>query len=352
MKRFFYQYFCLIYSAIAAIMTVAAIVAIVEQIPIDKVNHDFGNTILMFILWFVVLFILAIPEKLIRGVNFGNFFVDCLNIALVSPIRFIFQIITIIRLHISASNGDKEFGKRVKLGKYQTVDTYYLFFNSEVYISERQRKKPVKKSEKQLTYERIVREMNQALDNANHFLTVNKRNDGRYNVYIVPLCNVDSKEFSPFSVQNNNYTGERHIKELYVNGHKIIEMDFDNTLVLSLRPGTYDFKIKVEGNAKTVSYSNSDSKVSKTFTLNNVYVGDEDVYLCVSMAFSPVVTQYQNISTGRIVKEEFEYFKKRYQFSRVSLETLNTVCNYWMAYKFEINEAHTQLSAQRYMRNH
>ena len=70
------------------------------------------------------------------------------------------------------------------------------------------------------------------------------------------------------------------------------------------------------------------------------------------MAFSPVVTQYQNISTGRIVKEEFEYFKKRYQFSRVSLETLNTVCNYWMAYKFEINEAHTQLSAQRYMRNH
>ena len=52
------------------------------------------------------------------------------------------------------------------------------------------------------------------------------------------------------------------------------------------------------------------------------------------------------------INETFEYFKKRYQFSRVSLETLNTVCNYWMAYKFEINEAHTQLSAQRYMRNH
>ena len=165
MKRFIYQYFCLIYSLVAPFITIATIVAIVEQITAELEYGKVGPSFLLFVVpWFIILFILAIPEKLIRGIKFGNFFVDCLNVALVSPIRFIFQIITIIRLHISASNGDKEFGKRVKLGKYQTVDTYYLFFNSEVYISERQRKKPVKKSEKQLYYESLVAKMNKELD--------------------------------------------------------------------------------------------------------------------------------------------------------------------------------------------
>lgn len=342
MKRFFYQYFCLLYSAFTAFISVAFIFAIVEQILIDMEAKVYGQTIIIVIIAFLSLYVLSIPEKIIRGVKFGNFFIDCLNVTLVSPFRVIFQIITIIRLHILANKGDTNFGHRVKLEKYGTVDVYYLLFNSE-----RLRKKP--KSEKQLYYEYLVNKMNKELDDANHFLTVNKRSDGMYNVYIVPLCAVSANQFYTFSVQNNSYTGNRYISELYVNGHKIIEMNFENTLVLSLRPGTYDFKLKVEGNVKSTQFLEADTKISKTFTLKNVSVGNEDVYLCVSMAFAPVYTEYRNVSSGNVVKEEFEYFKQRYQFSRVSLQTLNALCDYWMAYKTNVDQVYTQLSAQRFM---
>lgn len=354
MKRFIYQYTCLVYSLIQFIFSIAFIFAIIEQVEFDKEYGNYGNTIILIIILFISLFIMAIPEKFLRGVKNEGFWSDCLILTLISPIRFIFQVITIINVHIADNYGNDSFGTRGNDSCLLSNYIYYYLFNAEHedprngeerrFETKRGKEKRVKKAaERQAVYNEIMERMDRELNEAEYFLSSNKRYDGRYNVHIVPLCCVDGNELATFSVQNNSYNGYRHINELYVNGKKIIyDMNFENTISLSLRPGYYDFKVVVKGNVKVVGHSSSDTKINRSFTLSNVYVGDDDTYLCLAMVYGSVVTRYTEKYTGKFVRDEFNHFEKKHQFVQVSLSTLQNACDYWEAYNINVNQVFTQ----------
>ncbi len=359
MKRFFYQYTCLVYSLIQFFLSIAWINAIIEEVQYAKVDNDYGDVILVSVMAFIFMFLSAILDKFIRGIKNEGFWSDCILLTLVSPFRFLFQIITIIRVHIAYNHGNDDFGRRgtdtCRLSSY----LYYYLFNaqhedprngdSRVYESKRARQK---REERTKVYNEIVEKMERELQEAEHFLEVNRRSDGRYNVYIVPLCSVDGESLYTFSVQNNSYTGERYIDQLYVDGNKIIyDVKFANTISLSLRPGYYSFKIHVTGNVKVIGHTNSEQKVDKTFELKNVYVGDKDVHLCVSMIYGSVVTRYTERYSGKFVKDEFNYFDKNFQFAQVTLSSLKNACDYWNAYEAKITEVETQYSIQKKIQN-
>lgn len=358
-KRYFYHYFCLAYSFIQTFISVAFVVAIAEQIEFDKQYGDYGNTIIIIVISLLMLFILAIPDKFIRGVKNEGFWSDCLVLTVVSPFRFIFQLITTIRVHIALSYGNESFGKRGNTNCLLSNYFYYYLFNAEHedprsgaerrYETKRGKvKREKKRAEQQAVYNEIMGRMNREVDEAESFLRVNRRYDGRYNVNIIPLCSVDDKDLSTFSVQNNSYKGERFINELYVDGKKIIyDMNFANTVALSLRPGYYDFKVVVKGTVKATGYASSEGKVNRTFELKNVYVGDDDAYLCVCLTYGSVVTRYTEKYTGKFVRDEFDHFKKEHKFLQVSLGTLNQVCNYWEAYKVNIDQVYSGYAINR-----
>lgn len=337
MKKYLYHYSSLVLALAQLVIIIATVVECADSI--NTYGKLDGSDIAGIVIIFILLYFTAMIDRLLRKVDDHNFFVDCLLLTLVSPIRFICQIITIVRLHIAMKNGDLEFGKR---GSDGTL--YYLIFSTYSSASIKRKK------ERDQLYNDIINRMDKELDDAQHFLRVNRRSDGYYNVYIVPLCCVDSDKITPFSVQNNSYTGERYINELYVNGKKIIyDVNFSNTIVLSLRPGKYDFKVVVKGNVTPVMVTKKVEKVNKTFELKNVYVGDEDVHLLLGLLFGSVITQYiqKYRYTKKIVREEFEYFKRQTFFNQVSVETLTELCDYWMAYRTNIDQVYTQYSIGR-----
>lgn len=356
MKRYIYQYTCLIYSFIQLFLVLAWIFAIVEQVQFDREYNDFTDTIVISVMSVLFMFLSAIPDKFLRGIKNEGFFSDCILLTLVSPFRFICQIFTIVRVHIAMNYGNDSFGARGCTSYRMSEYLYYYLFNAKhenprsgqrIRIETKRGKQ--KREKQQAVYNEIVGRMNSEFEEAEHFLRVNRRSDGRYNVYIVPLCSVDGDSLYTFAVQNNSSNGERYIDQLYVDGKKIVyDMNFANTLVLSLRPGYYTFKIHVSGNVKVIGHSNSESKVDKTFELKNVYVGEGDTHLCVSMIFGSVVTRYTEKYTGKFVRDEFNYFDKSFQFAEVTLSSLNDICDYWMAYKTEVDQVYTQYAVSRY----
>ena len=123
----------------------------------------------------------------------------------------------------------------------------------------------------------------------------------------------------------------------------------DNPISLSLKPGKYDFKVVVKGEVKPIMVTKKVTKVDKTFVLRDVYVGEEDVHLCVGLIYGSVITQYiqKYRYTKRVVREEFEYFKNSTFFRQVSLEALTELCDYWMAYPSKIDSVVSQYSITR-----
>ncbi len=358
-KRFFYQYTCLIYSIVQFIFFLGMIIGIIESAAYDQELGDYTNTITLSIITVLILFISAIIDKLLRGIKNEGFWSDCLILTLVAPFRLICQIITIIRVHIAMSYGNNSFGMRGNNSCVLSKYIYYYFFNAEHenphsgeerrFETKRGKQKRIKKAaERQAVYNEIIGRMDREIEEAEYFLRVNSRNDGRYNVNIIPLCSIDNESLSTFSVQNNSYNGQRYINELYVNGKKIIyDMSFDNTISLSLKPGYYDFKVRVKGTIKATGFASSEGNVNRTFELKNVYVGDNDVYLCLCLIYGSVVTRYTEKYTGKFVRDEFDHFKKEHQFLQVSLDALNSVCDYWKAYKLDIDQVYSQYAISK-----
>lgn len=358
MKKVIYHYICLILAIFQCIIFIEGVKSTIKYGTGDLEYYGkiSGSTIAGVIIILLLMFVIAIIDKLLRGVKRYGFTLDCIILTLISPLRCIFELITIVRLHLSGLDDDS-FKRGSDYG------LFYMLFNSSIdrqynplkYKTKSKSKpiKPVKvkptkkkklsrkekKAQQNRYYQEIVQKMDNEVIEGENFLRVNRRNDGRYNVFIVPLCSVDDNNLSTFAVQNNEYNGERYINQLLVNGKKIIyNVQFQNTVALSLRPGTYDFEVNVIGEVKTSTYAKKVEKINKCFKLNGVIVGDNDVHLVLAMAYGSVVTQTVRTYTGEVIKEEFEYFKRRQEFGVVSINVLNKICNYWNAYQTNIDE--------------
>ncbi len=352
MKRFFYHYLCLIYSFIQSFMFIAMLVAVIKEIKLGAFYGGYGDMIIIIIASVILLFLMAIGDKFLRGVDNSSFWIDCLLLMLISPLRFIFQIITTIRVHYAYSYGNDGFGKRGNKEYHFKNYIYYYLFNSEHIDPKNGQSRKIetkrgkkKREEKQRVFDEIMNKYNGEADAARKFLKASRRGDRKYNVFIVPLCSIDADGFSTLAVQNNSYTGERYIDQLFIDDKKIIfDTRYPYSLALSLVPGYYDFKIHIAGNVKSVSSFDQNQEVDETFTLKKVYVGEDNVYLCASLIFGTVVTRYTERYTGKIIKDEFHHFEKRRNFAQVSLEALNTVCDYWSASVFKIDDIDTPFS--------
>ena len=88
-KRFFYQYICLIYSIVQFIFFIGLVSGLIETIAFDQEYGDYTNTISFSIITFVMLFISAIIDKLLRGLKNNNFWIDCLILTIVAPFRLL-----------------------------------------------------------------------------------------------------------------------------------------------------------------------------------------------------------------------------------------------------------------------
>ncbi len=336
MKRFFYQYLCLLYSLVQAFMSLAMIVAIVKEAKFASEGDGASNLITIAIICLVVWFVMAMLDKALRKLDNFNFFTDCLLLLLISPIRFIFQIITIVRVHIAHYCGNDQYGKRGNDHYYFSGYIHYYLFNADhtdfrspqnkVIESDRSRKK---REDKQRVYNEIVGKHKSEAEATKTFFHNSKRSDGKYNVYIVPLCAIDENKFSTFAIKNaNTRTGQLQIDELSIDEHKIINnVGIDGPFALSLRPGTYNFRVRVTGYVTSFPHNHRE-QIKETFTLK-VYVGDSNVYLCLSMIFGTVTMQYTQKYTGKVVKEEFHHLEQKRRFGTVSRDTLNAVCSYW-----------------------
>ena len=366
MKRFFYHYICLIFAIGQLVIFVESMRTSISSCMDDLEEYGAveGQTIFRIIAIVILLFLIAIVDKLLRKVKCCNFIIDCILLILVTPFRFIFELITLINLHIESLKDNHEFGKR------GTEGFYYLLFNTSNYYT-RTYSKPVKKgsntatnklknkkprlskAEKYAQQKQYIQEVfarkDAEIEESENFLRANRRSDGRFNVFIVPLCSIDNDKLVTFSVQNNRFTGNRYIDELYIDGKKIMhDMKYDNTLALSLRPGTYDFKIHLCGVTKSnKTYDKSDTKIDKTMRLDNVVVGNDNVYLGVFLVYGSVITQYVNTITNEVAKEKFDYFKKAHRFAQIPLNVLNSFCNYWEASMLKVDTVLTQYKFQK-----
>ena len=131
MKRYIYQYTCLAYSFVQLFIFIAMLYTLIGMIPYDQELGNYTNTITFSIFTFCLVFILAIIDKFLRGLQNESFWSDCLLLTLVSPFRFICQIITTVRVHIADSYGNDSFGERGCDSSYFPEYIYYYFFNAE-----------------------------------------------------------------------------------------------------------------------------------------------------------------------------------------------------------------------------
>ena len=344
MKKFFYQYFCLLYSIAQSFFFFTFLI----QGCIERFDPEISYVpVAEIIISFLCMYGSAMIECLIRKVKLTNFWLDSLLLFFLTPIRFIFQIITIVRLHLNYKNGgDEKFGQRGVLTRCYE-NGYYLVFNSGHYLSKTSAGKPVKKTKKQLQREQAEREVfgkrDDELQNGINFLYQYFRGDGRFNVNIVPLSAVndpisDYNDLGTFSHTNAVKGSDLYITEIRVNGILLLDIMTSNAVSLSLRPGHYDFMVKVEGGirSKSAMVTNSEQKISKTFELRNVEVGNNDVFLCVAMQFTMCYDEYYRGST--VVEQRCTSWKKNYQFVNVSRYDLESTCNFWNAYQFSIKE--------------
>lgn len=344
MKKYFYQYFCLIYSiAQSVFFFIFLFDGCIEEWDLDTLQASIAAIVISFLCMYAS----AMIERLIRKVNFSNFWLDSLLLFLLTPFRFIFQIITIVRLHLNAKNdGDEKFGQRGVLTR-SYENGYYLVFNSGHYISKNSTGRPIKKTKKQLQREQAEREVfgkrDDELRAGIEFLYQHVRSDNRFNVNIVPLSAVndpisDYNDLGTFSHTNAVKGSDLYVTEIRVNGVLLLDLMTSNAVSLSLRPGRYDFTVKVEGGvrSKSAMVTNSEHKISKTFELRNVEVGNNDVFLCVAMQFTMCYDEYYRGSS--VVEQRCTSWKKDYQFVNVSKYELEQTCNFWNAYQFSIKE--------------
>ncbi len=245
-----------------------------------------------------------------------------------APFRFIFQIITIVRLHIAIKNGDDEFGRRGCTSDAFGEYIRYYFFNSGVESGESTRRLAQNYIKNSHKYEEA--QSNQYAIEAQEFLNNHRRSDGVYNLHIVPLCDIDSSTQSTFNDTNDYSYGHRYIDTLWVNGHKVVtDSKFSCPILLSLSPGYYDFKIRITGNVMVPSLNNSEKTVYETMSLKNVYIGNEHIHLCVYLQYASVFTEYKNASTGRIIRKEFTRFNEHHEFFKLSQEAVNDYSAFW-----------------------
>lgn len=337
MKRFIYHYFCLIYS-------IGQLVFFIECIDFWKRYSESGNLlsgsgVAGTIVIILCLFAIAAVDRFIRKANLFGFWFDSIILTLISPIRVVFELITIIRLHIDSINGNSSFGER---GCEESF--CYLVFNCEggvhISLSKRPKKELVKEPKKEQPKKEQPK-MNKAetpvikkepltleeeIKIANQFLKESRRSDWANSLYIVPFSNVVMGETNEakrlFETENYGPSGDRYIDEIYVNGIKLVyKSKIDLTQALSLKPGSYDIKIHITGEIKSPSNKFKTIKINRYLSLDMVNISNKETYLCAIIDFNE---KNQEV---------------KYSFRNLTESEIEKMCSFWDLNKQDILEA-------------
>ncbi len=351
MKKYTYHYSCLLISLVQFLLWLIGIINLVgiNNSYNPQGESQVGTIVVIIVVLVLAQFGLAFLDKKVRKIS-DNGILDVLLLMLLSPIRFIFQIITIVKLHIAIANGNSKFGERGDyFGSSFTKFLYYYLFNSKNesvktghtrrFETKRSHNKRVKK-EKQAS--EVIESFNKRQKDREDFIKKYRRSDSRYNVMFTPLICMDDHEYITFMILPTDPYRYADIKSLWINGVKVNTSNIRCTTKISLKPGKYNFKIEVEveGYSGVKVYDGKSTKFSihKYFELNDVVVGEDDVYLCFAAVFSAIWTEYRESDTGRKVKKEFTEWKKEYNFKQVSKSALERLYSKWDLAFFPIDK--------------
>ena len=126
MKKLIYHYTCLFLSLIQFSVCLMGIFVL----PAAYDENDPSGFIVVLVMLIITLIVLAIIDKFLRGIS-NNGYGDLLFLTLVSPVRFICQIITVIRVHRAVAYGNDYFGERGSTSSHFSEYIYYYLFGTE-----------------------------------------------------------------------------------------------------------------------------------------------------------------------------------------------------------------------------
>lgn len=344
MKKMIYQVTCMLLALTQTFVAWFGIFAIVYEIFDTMASVKEGGVVVpeMFIIFpivfFIIEFILAIFDRLLRKIKNFNWFIDCFLIVVTSLFKGVTQLITFIKY---CKTGDEVYGERGCENKFLLPTLYYMGVNVHTGNNFRieTKKQAKKRQENYQKYTEIVNRMKKEEEDRKRTIEINRRNDRLVNVHVVPLAAIDYDKFMLFS-SYTSLRSEAKLLGLWVNGVNYFERKVyaSSAIGLSLKPGTYNFKIEVElsgysGIEKDVDGNSTKFHVHKYFELKNIYVDSSHEYHLVFTAnLQPQWSQYINSYTGKIVKNVMEDgWSKKYSFDLVSKQSLEKVIDYWMA---------------------
>ncbi len=324
-NQYVYQYFYLIYTAAQLFWLILLGISLIRIIPSDIENGNYTNTIIIAVFMFIGMALLACLDGYIRKIDNFNPIISTIILFFMSPFRFFFQIATIVLMHIASSNGIKDYAKMLESGPMDSQFLSYSLFNcllanptsGKVFVSKKQREKK-ERGDKIINdyFDKVEKEYSTASKMLNNY----KRSDGKHNVYIIPSASIGKTPLRSFS-RLNNYSSykSRYIDRVYINGYKMVDVGlYENGLCFSLEPGTYTFKVHVTGEVQPFLDEKNKRVVDHTFTLKNIYVGDNNVYLLISMQFDEVYENTINKYTRKVLERRFKKFDSHFSFKQVN----------------------------------
>ena len=348
MKKMFYQVVCLLLAITQTFIAWFGIFAIVFEIFDTKKSIANGGQatpeffIIIPIMIFIIEFVLAIFDRLIRKIKNYNWFIDCFLIVVTALFKGVTQLITFIQY---CKTKDEDYGERGCENKFLLPALYYMGCNKHTGKTIRiETKKQAKKREENLkTYNEIVAKMKKEEEDRIRTIEYNRRSDRLRNVHFVPLAAIDYDKFMPFS-SHTSLRADAEVVAFYVNGVNYLKRKVTtrSPMFLSLKPGTYTFKVEIKisgysGIERDVDGNSTKFSVNRTFVCKDVYISPEyEYFLLMAANIQPQWSQYVNSYTGKIVKNVMEDgWKKDFVFNLVSKKELEKLCDYWMAGEME-----------------
>lgn len=159
------------------------------------------------------------------------------------------------------------------------------------------------------------------------FLNSLARADLEYNFYFIPITKQRNNE--PYSLASASI----YVSDFWINNQRVFYYPHNKGIALSLKPGTYNFKVEyvidnafeIKSNKLGVGYTIDHSYSSKlnekkTLELKDVYINETTEYiLCLSIKAIPYFDKY---SKGSKYFYEFDKWDKEVKFQLVNKESL------------------------------
>jgi len=348
MKRFFYNYLCLI---VALAMT-GWFWAVVYAFAVPKyMNDELWAIIIGVLALLIVILLIDAPLRDIYGMK--NKVLMIILSLIITPIRFFCQLVTVILLHIAHARGDRNFAKR-KDYSYNSFGScfMYLLFNttslsvkSGVGYSYTPKKKIKKEKKVRISKKEKQRQAWDEIQSANkkriEEVALLRGNVSMPTVYILPMVS-NGKDCGVFGMYEGRWNSafsteeKARITRLYVNGvdytyYDGVYRNYCSCLGLYLKSGTYDFKVEFE--LKIVPPIDSKNqemyKVKKNLELNGIKVNSNgEVYLGLVCGLNYYYNEVKNTATGEKHNEHLRWGANS-KFLQLSAEEINGLDPDW-----------------------